>query len=80
MIIAITLSILLILSLFSLILGSNFIGTTINVLVDNSALVNGSTTTFEVVGQDILFQIDTSSLLIAGIALIVAISFVDVIT
>ncbi len=80
MIITITLSILVILTLFSLILGQNFIGATTNVIVDNIALVNGSTTTFFVEGQDVLFQVDTSVLLNAGIALIVAIIVVATIT
>ncbi len=80
MIITITLSILVILTLFSLILGENFIGATTNVIVDNTALVNGSTTTFFVEGQDVLFQIDTAVLLNSGIALIVAIIIVATIT
>lgn len=80
MIIGITLGILIILTLFSFVLGENFIGTTINVFVDNSALVNGSNTTFEVLTKDVLFQVDTSQLLIAGIALIIAIVAVAGIT
>lgn len=80
MIISISMSVLIVLSLFSLILGESFIGTSINVLVDNSALINGSTTTFEVIGQDILFQIDTSVLINAGIALIVAVSITATLT
>ncbi len=80
MIIALTLFILIVLSLFSLLLGENFIGDTLNVLVDNTALVNGSTTTFVVDDVDVLFQIDTSSLLTAGIALIVAVIIVAGIT
>lgn len=76
MIIALTISILSVLSFFSVILGEGFIGGTVNVIVDNTALVNGSLTTFVVEGQDVLFQIDTSDLVIAGIALITAIIFV----
>ncbi len=80
MIISLTLSVMAILAVFSLIIGGNLIGTTVNVLVDNSALINGSTTTFEVVAQDVLFQIDTTTLIIAGIALIVAVSLAAAIT
>lgn len=80
MIIGASLGILIVLTLFSLILGENFIGSSINVVVDNTALVNGSITTFEVEGVDVLFQVDTSTLIIAGIALIIAISIVAGIT
>lgn len=80
MIISITLGIMLVLGLFSIILGENFISTTINVSVDNTALVNGSTTTYIVEGVDILFQIDTGVLINAGIALIVAVSLAAALT
>ena len=80
MIIGISVLIMTVLSLFSLLLGENLIGNTINVLVDNTALINGSTTTFVVSAEDILFQVDTSVLINAGIALIVAVGFVATIT
>ncbi len=80
MIVSITLGIMLVLGLFSIILGENFISTTINVSVDNTALINGSTTTYIVEGVDILFQIDTAVLINAGIALIVAVSLAAALT
>lgn len=69
-----------ILDFFSIILGENLIGGTVNTAIDNTALVNGSTTTYFVAGQDILFQIDTSNLIIAGIALITTIILVASLT
>jgi len=64
------------LSLFSIILGSDYISNTINVEVDNVSLINGNTTTFLVEAQDVIFQIDTSVLINAGIALIITVAVV----
>ncbi len=80
MIIGITLGILIVLTLFSLVLGETLIGVSATILVDNTAIVNGSTTTFVVEGLDVVFQIDTTSLITAGIALIVSIIVVAGIT
>jgi len=57
------------LSIFSIVLGNNYISTAINIEVDNISLINGNTTTFLVEAQDVIFQIDTSSLINSGIAL-----------
>lgn len=70
MLITLTLMVMVGLSLFSIILGSNYISTTINIEVDNISLINGNTTTFLVEAQNVIFQIDTSILINAGIALL----------
>jgi len=70
MLISASLLILSIIGLFSLILGSNFFGQIIEVAVDNTAIVNGSITTYVVEGQEVLFFIDTSVLITAGIVLL----------
>ena len=68
--------ILLVLTLLSLVLGQNFLSGIVNLSVDNEALVDGVPSTFVVEGQDILFYIDTSNLLTAGIALLITIAIV----
>ena len=70
MLITLTLMVMVGLSLFSIILGSNYISTAINVEVDNISLINGNTTTFLVEAQEVIFQVDTTSLINAGIALL----------
>ena len=70
MLIGLTLLIMIVLTFFSIILGESFIGSIVNVGIDNTALVNGSTATYFVEAEDLLFQIDTGSLIIAGIVLI----------
>jgi len=79
-VVGITLMILLILSLFSVILGNGLIDATTNVAVDNSALIDGIPSTFVIEGVDVVFSIDTSSLINAGIALIITIIVVAGIT
>ena len=76
MLIALTIMVMVFLSLFSVILGSEYISNTINVEVDNVSLINGNTTTFLVEAQDVIFQIDTAVLINAGIALIVTVAIV----
>lgn len=80
MIVVITLMIMLVLVIFSLILGEDFISGIVNVGIDNEALVDGVPSTFVVSGQDILFTIDTSNLITAGIALLITITVVAGIT
>lgn len=80
MLIGLSLLIMITLTFLSVILGESFIGSTVNVGIDNTALVNGSTSTYFVEAQDLLFQIDTSSLIIAGIILISTIIAVASIT
>ena len=74
--IGITLMILIVLTLLSLILGQNFLSGIINISVDNEALIDGVPSTFVVSGQDVLFFIDTSNLLTAGIALLITVAVV----
>ena len=80
MLISLTIMVMVGLSLFSIILGSDYISNTLNVGVDNISLINGNTTTFLVESQDVIFQIDTSSLINAGIALLATIILVATIT
>jgi len=50
--------ILLILTLISVVLGSNFTGSTTESTINNEAIVNGSSSTFEIAGTDIVLNID----------------------
>ena len=76
MLVGISLMILIVITLFSVILGREFISGIANIAIDNEALVDDIPSTFVVVGQDVLFSIDTSNLIVAGISLIVAIIIV----
>ena len=69
MLISMTLMILVVLVIFSLILGATFVDVSEGIGVDNTSLVNGTLTTYEVPTQDVIFGIDP---LIGGIAIIVA--------
>jgi len=80
MLISATLLILSVIGLFSLVLGGNLFGQVVSVAVDNTAIVNGSTTTFVVEAQDVLFYIDTSALELAGIALLITVLGVALLT
>lgn len=71
MLIAVCLAIFVGITLLSLVLGGTFVSITQNFSVDNSALLNGTVSTFEVVGESIGFEIDP---LIAGIAILIAVS------
>lgn len=72
MIIGISLMIMLVITVFSIILGRNFIAGFATIAIDNDALIDGDSTTFEVLEQEILFIIDTSDLIISAIAMLVA--------
>lgn len=76
----IPLMVLTVITLFSVILGRDFIGVIANISINNEALIDGIPSTFEVIGQDVLFYIDTSNLIVAGISLIVSIGFLATIT
>jgi len=80
MLISGSLFIITILGLLSLILGGNFFGQIVEVAIDNTAIVNGSITTYVVEGQEVLFAIDTSVLSTAGLALLVTLAIVAGIT
>lgn len=76
MLIVITLMIMLIISLFSLILGNDYISNAVNVEVDNISIINGNTTTYLVESYDVIFQIDTSTLINAGIVLLITVGLI----
>jgi len=73
MIIGLTLMILIILSFLSIILGENFISSSVNVLVDNISILNGTTSTYEVPQETVVFIIDPIA---GGIAIIIAIGII----
>ena len=68
--------ILIVLTLLSLILGQNFLSGIVSLSVNNEALIDGIPSSFIVESQDVLFFIDTSNLLSAGIALLITIAIV----
>ena len=80
MLIIVSLSVLIMLVLFSLILGTDLIDSLTSVGIDNTAIINGSSTTYVVSPENIIFQIDTSSLITAGIALLATIIIIATIT
>lgn len=76
MLIGITLGIMMVLTLFSIIAGNSFIGIITEGLVDNSALINGTTTTFEIPVDDFVFGLDP---IWGGLALITALATIGAI-
>lgn len=80
MLITLTIMVMVLLSIFSIILGGNFIATLQIVEVDNISIVNNETVTFLVESQDIIFEIDTTSLINGGIALLTTVIIVAGIT
>lgn len=80
MLIGISLMIIIVITLLSLVIGEDFVSGVVNLEIDNEALVDNITNTFVVEGQDVLFQINTSNLIEAGIALLVVIIAVAVVT
>ncbi len=58
MIIACCLLILAVLSIFSVVLGSSFMGIVSQQSIDNTAIVNGTSTTFVIEGTEFYFNID----------------------
>jgi hypothetical protein len=59
-----------VLVVFSLILGNGFFGIIQDITISNSAIVNGSTSTILIEGGNVLFQIDTANLIVSGLALL----------
>ena len=80
MIVGLMLMILIFLSMFSLILGNSLLSGSAIIGVDNSAIINGSVTTYVVAPESVLFTIDTTTLIVAGIALLVTIGITAGIT
>ena len=58
MLIGLTLAIMLVVTLLSVITGNSFIGIIVENLVDNSLVVNGSTTSLEIPIDDFIFGLD----------------------
>ena len=67
MIVSATLLILVVLSLFSVVLGNSFFGIVVEQTISNSLIINGSTTTFSVQTSDLVFSIDPIAGMIANI-------------
>lgn len=80
MLVIITLMVLVLLSIFSLLLGNGFLANVMNVEIDNIAIIDGDTSTLLVEGVEVIFQIDTTSLITAGISLLITIGVVAGIT
>ncbi len=78
MLIGMSLMVMIVISLLSLVIGNNFVSGLTSIGVDNEALVDGVSNTFEVLEQDILFGIDTSVLIVSAIALLTAVILVAV--
>lgn len=75
MLVSFTLGMMLMITLLSLMFGSNFVSQTIQAGIDNEAFIDGGSTTFEVVSQNILFSIDLTSLVGAlGVLIIVIVA------
>lgn len=62
MIVGVSLLIMIVLSLLSIVLGNDFISATMNTGLSNESLINGSTTTVITEAENVLFTIDTSSI------------------
>lgn len=80
MLIGLSLMIIIVLGFLSLIVGDDYISSTVNIGIDNEVLLNGSITTYFVEQETILFEIDTSVFIVAGIALLITVAVVAGIT
>lgn len=70
MLISLSLLIMMVLVVFSLILGNGFYGVIQGISISNSAIINGSTSTILIEGGNVLFRIDTTNLIVSGLALL----------
>lgn len=73
MLVGLTLLILGVLTIFSIVLGSNLSGTILENVYDGNLTVNGTTTTLEFSGDDMLFAIDPTVATIGVFVIIIAI-------
>jgi hypothetical protein len=73
MLVGLTLFILGVLTIFSIVLGSNLSGTILENVYDGDLIVNGTTTTLEFSGDDMLFAIDPTVATIGVFVIIIAI-------
>lgn len=76
MLIGASLIIMIIIVLFNLILGNDFLGGIAELTVDNEALIDGISTTFVVPAEHILFTIDTSTII--GAITIISITLIAI--
>jgi len=76
MLIAGCLLILVVLSVFSVILGSSFMGIIVEQTISNTVVVNGSATTFVVESMEFVFNIDPIAGMVGSLALWVGIALV----
>lgn len=76
MLVGLTLLILGVITIFSLILGGGLIGTTLDNTYYLESIVNGSTTTVVLGGDDVIFAIDPAVLGIGALAVIIGIAVV----
>jgi len=70
LIIGLCLSILLVLTLVSVVVGSNFIDSLVQSNIDQEVLIDGGSKTFEISGTDIMFNIDP---LVGAIVILIAV-------
>jgi hypothetical protein len=73
MLVGLTLLILGVITIFSIVLGSNLAGTSIDNTITSDLIVNGTTTTLEFTGDDVIFAIDPT---IATIGIFVVIGII----
>lgn len=73
MLISLSLLIMMVIVFFSLVLGNDFIGVIQGITINNSAVINGSTSTVLIEGGNVLFKIDTSNLIVSGLALLITV-------
>lgn len=78
MLVEITLGLMIMMTMLSIILGNVFIPQTVQLAIDNEAFVDGLSNTFEVLTTDVLFQIDTTTLV--GAIGVIGITFITVAT
>lgn len=76
MIIGLTLTILLVMTLISVLLGAGFTASHVHSTIDNEAIVNGTTTSFEILNTDVILNIDP---VIGAITIIIVIATVGAI-
>ena len=80
MIIGVSLLIILMLIFLSLILGQDFLASFVSVGTDTEAIVDGISSTFVIEAENVLFYIDTSTLIVAGISLLTTLIIVATFT
>ena len=74
------LAVIIMMIIFSLVLEANPIGVITQVGIDNTAIIDGVPTTFLVEATDVIFSIDTSSLIVSGLFILTTIIGIALIT